>query len=142
MTNIDHTFDLTHAGTNPSLIDIQQSYHERGGLFIRLRSEDWSETAQGHITREDLAKVLPELVKHVEDHKPVLPTREAAVIRANVSGGESSTRAVQGLILTRLSVESPKGQNWRGTENAGVADFYRDNQIVSFEVLFEGVEAS
>lgn len=127
-------------------MDVLQIPFGTAGETLDVIQEDWfGEDAVAFnlpqdgriVTREHIAGLIEWLQGFMEETKPQLPTLPHATIKAKVQRrGEGP---VEGRVLTY--VEPVEEQAWVSYDEGTSADWFTDEDIVSFEVLFPGVEA-
>lgn len=96
--------------------------------------------AKGHIDRATVTELRDWLHGWLgETTPPPLPTKEFAVIEATLKNGATSVR------LSRMDVHGLDHTSWQSPYREDAVDgglnWYTDDDIESFEVLFEGVDA-
>lgn len=119
-------YPSSEAGTSlmNSAVTIDASRWHEGSLYLHV--SDKGSTAAVHIPRKELMKFVEAAEEFLDETAPTLPDRPFAVIKANLTDGREGVE----LVLADKGDDLP----WQGEDG-----WSSDGEIVSFEVLYEGL---
>jgi hypothetical protein len=122
----------TGDGHEGGTVAVEESVTLVDGLYLYAYVGDYDQEVSLHIPREEWVKLVPVLTALMEETKPALPTLPHATIKAVLKSGNER-------VLTL--VEPYREPSWVAHDEGASADWFESDDIVSFEVLFPGVES-
>lgn len=113
-------------------VTVSPSIAYPGSLYLYV--EDNSDHAAVHVPRPELVKFVDVAQAFLEETKPALPTLPHATIKAKMKYSDRDR------VLTLVELDR-REDGWVSNDGDQSADWFSNDDIESFEVLFPGVEA-